>query len=929
MTTSATLTEHWAEFSDRFTSINNRLVAELEGCWRDLQRILETQIEHLKTASPDAPDRPGLIPFQDARAEAAKQLLIEPFAKWERRRPYKRAMLAIENYERSLDDLIRSLPEQVEASGKQALEVVGHSVVKGMARRLAPLRRKERSLPLRATVSDEIRRLAMRRTDIEGEYLAIMARAIHQLRENWEVRREALDTVAQGDSGQKREAEAMGREVIDDCADLFSQAESILTTWKNWPEVARQRLAARLLKQAVWRRRIKSADSSQRRASYLTHWADQLKSIESEVKFESSLERCEDRLLGLSRRSIESLAQERFGLIEEVDDFIIWLRERLEGNEQFDLPSPRGDVVPASSRLADVESDLKGALQGLRQSVRILTKFSPQPRRRMKPKEINPPQTIWQAFGRSGRAKIASLLEAVEAEHLRLVREIERAREVVAFGLFEDGDDQTRDPQIAQEALQNALSLLEFKRKQAIDAPSGADVGLARTMAALFDESRLILSRNRLGVLSYLGQQGLRRALLMGSRIVIDYTVRMLKLFLRTAQRLAQNLLIYIGWIPNRATGVTEVVTRPFLPQEFTLDLSAKEMPAIYRRLFRFEAVQDPRFLVGREREMEAISEARAMWESRRPVAVLIIGERGSGKTSLINCAMKRPLEGLEVARGEFCERLSDTGQLRAFVANLVGIDDPARIEIELNARRRVVILEELERSFLRQIGHYSAMRELQRLIAATCSTTLWIVVTNKIAFRFLEAAVSLGQSFSHRINAASASREALREAILVRHNLSGLRLEFTLPPAERDPLSRIRNRLRGQADPEEIFFDQLSKESAGVFRTAFEIWLGHIDSVQAGALLMKPLVPPDLTPVIDALDQDDLFTLVAVMQHGSLTPEEHSIIFQRSVGVSRARIDGLLAREILEEDPGRPGFRVRPEALRVVKEALYRRNLL
>jgi hypothetical protein len=91
----------------------------------------------------------------------------------------------------------------------------------------------------------------------------------------------------------------------------------------------------------------------------------------------------------------------------------------------------------------------------------------------------------------------------------------------------------------------------------------------------------------------------------------------------------------------------------------------------------------------------------------------------------------------------------------------------------------------------------------------------------------------------------------------------------------------------------------------------------------------MRPLSRPDLGQVISEFDQDDLFTLAAVLQHGSLTPEEHAIVFQLSLTESRARIDQLAAREILDEDRRRGGFRVRPHAIRVVREALYRRNLL
>ncbi|MBK6799434.1 MAG: ATP-binding protein [Acidobacteria bacterium] len=153
------------------------------------------------------------------------------------------------------------------------------------------------------------------------------------------------------------------------------------------------------------------------------------------------------------------------------------------------------------------------------------------------------------------------------------------------------------------------------------------------------------------------------------SRNGIDVAKRAIGLLYGLLNDLAQKFLVYIGWLPEKAAGVSEVVKRPFLPQEFTVDLSEKELPAIYRRLFRFEAVEDPRFLVGRRHEMEAIAEARTMWESGRPVAVLIIGERGSGKTSLINCAMKRPLTGLEIVRGEFTERLSTAVQLREFLS--------------------------------------------------------------------------------------------------------------------------------------------------------------------------------------------------------------------------------------------------------------------
>jgi hypothetical protein len=921
-----TLADVWPDFAAGLDTAHARLQQELEDCWRDAQKTLDSQLRQLQDMTWKAPSE--LLAYQAERAKAARLLLREPLNQWEQRRPYKRAMLALDSYDRSLEELVRTLPESVDVTGPQAIELLGRLVSKRFARRFGWIRYKEHSLPIKAIVAVEIKRLSLRRVKTQGEYLLILAKAIQQLRRDWKVRREALDNAVQGEPSRKPEAETLKREMMN-YASFVRQAESALSEWGKWPEITKQSLAGRILHGVVWRRKVKSSGSGDERTASLTHWGEQLRSIEFEIGFERALERCEDSILNLTRGSLDSLAQERANLLAEVDEFSGWLQRRLADDKQVDVPSPRTDLIPSASRLAELDAGLKDALQTLPPTVRIMAKFSALPNRRIKVKELHPAETAYEAFERSGRDKIRAILQAVEAEHLWIARKIEQAREVVAFGMGTDGESQRRDPQIVHESLQNAISLLEFHRNETSTGLKEPDALLTRVMASVFAENRLILSRNRLGALAYLGQQSSRQALSTVSRNGIDLGKRAIGLSYGMLNDLGQKFLVYIGWLPEKAAGVSEVVKRPFLPQEFTVDLSEKELPAIYRRLFRFEAVQDPRFLVGRRLEMEAIAEARTMWESGRPVAVLIIGERGSGKTSLINCAMKRPLTGLEIVRGEFTERMSTAVQLRVFLSRLLGIDDHAQLELALNERRRVLILEEMERLFLRQIGHYAAIRELQRLIAATCNTTLWVVATNQIAFRFLDATVSLGSSFSLRINAASAAHDELRNAILYRHNLSGLRLQFSLPPEDLTILNRIRNRLRGQASPEKIFFDQLSLESAGVFRTAFEIWLGQIDVAQAGALLMKPLVTADLTPVVKALDTDDLFTLVAVLQHGSLTPDEYATIFQKSLAASQAQIDKLLVREIIENDPNRIGFRVRPEALRVVKEALYRRNLL
>jgi GTPase SAR1 family protein len=921
--------EHWSKFVERLGSCNDRLMSELESCWRDLQSLLESQLHQREALSIPTLEQPNLHTFQTARSEVSQKLLHEPVSQWERRRPYQRALMAIETYDRSLEDLVRALPEPVSVNGIQAVSVLDEWVSANWRRRLARFRRNERALPLKAIVSAELRRLSRRRSKIEGQYFLALALAIRSMRKPWEMTRAIIDASALGQPLESREVERQIEQTKSSIQELIKQGENARLRWREWSGVTAQQLAKRILMSVVWYWQGKAFDDKDHRAAHLAHWVSQSRAVETEIRLELALERAEHQVLNLFQRALDSLAVEQTDLLAELDGVIHWLRERIKQKTQEDFPPPKADVVPTSSRLSELEAALKAELETLPQSCETLARFSALPRRRSRLKKLYPRETVYQAFVRTGRQEIAQVLEEIESEHRKIVQQIERAREVVAFGLETVGPEQNPDLQVAHEALQNALSLLEFSRREAPDWRPLADARLARALASVFVEARLILTRHRLGALTYLAQQGLRRAVVLAGRSTVAASAQALRSLYRTLERVVLRFLVSIGWKPAPSAGQVEVITRPFLPEEFTVDLSAKELPALYRHLFRLEPVQDPRFLVGREQEMAAIAQARSLWEAGRPVALIIVGQRGSGKTSLINCAVKRSLDDLEVIRGEFSQRFVTDSQLRGFLAGLIGEDDPVHLERALGQRRRVIMLEELERTFLRQVGHYDAIRGLQRLIAATCSSTFWILAINQVAFRFLDAAVKLGSSFSHRINAATATRDDLRQAILVRHNLSGLRLQLPAPLALQNFANRLKSLVQRETDPETIFFDTLAQESAGVYRTAFDIWLGQVETVQAGVLYMKPLVLPDLSPVIDDLDLDDLFTLVAILQHGSLTPEEHATVFQKSVAASRSQIDELLAREIIERDPGRQGFRVRPEAMRVVREALYRRNLL
>jgi hypothetical protein len=188
-------------------------------------------------------------------------------------------------------------------------------------------------------------------------------------------------------------------------------------------------------------------------------------------------------------------------------------------------------------------------------------------------------------------------------------------------------------------------------------------------------------------------------------------------------------------------------------------------------------------------------------------------------------------------------------------------------------------------------VGGFEGANHLLRWIHSTASTTLWVIVMNDRAFRVLDAGVQFGSAFSHRINAMSVSREDLENAILERHRLSGLRLEFAAPPAGDPRVNRVKKWIGWQDSPQKLFFDSLYQQSGGVFRSAFELWLSSIEHVQGETLKIRQPLEPAFSRFRRELAQEDQFTLLAIQEHGSLTQREVADVLCAEEDMSRSRL--------------------------------------
>lgn len=91
----------------------------------------------------------------------------------------------------------------------------------------------------------------------------------------------------------------------------------------------------------------------------------------------------------------------------------------------------------------------------------------------------------------------------------------------------------------------------------------------------------------------------------------------------------------------------------------------------------------------------------------------------------------------------------------------------------------------------------------------------------------------------------------------------------------------------------------------------------------------MRQPLAPDYRSLAAEMSLEDCFVVKAILQHGSLTSAELARVFATSQDQSVRQIERLHLLEVVEPEPAGPGVRVRPEAGRLVRETLSRRNLM
>ena len=346
-----------------------------------------------------------------------------------------------------------------------------------------------------------------------------------------------------------------------------------------------------------------------------------------------------------------------------------------------------------------------------------------------------------------------------------------------------------------------------------------------------------------------------------------------------------------------------------------------EKVPFSYRRLFRTTPLEVSEFLKGRSEALGTVEQAVERWKDRLFSSIVLVGEQGSGKTSLVNCVLEEKLYDMPVVRRRVRSTLVDEKGLVDLLSSLIGIEcadiEEFKSTIQSSKMRRVIIIEDIHQLYVRSKGGLGVMRALLDFIDATSENILWFVTIDLFAWKYLDYAISLSRHFAFLIETGQLGRGELERAIMARHGATGFGLRFAIEGGSPN-------------SAKESYFDDLNRLSSGNVFAAIFYWLQSIESVEKNIIVVGAIKEIDLT-FLHSLPLNTMVDLGMIVQHGSLTPQTFGGIFHLDPVESRARLVHLLRLGMLreEEAEGACHYSVNPLLYHPVVLELRRRNIV
>jgi Kef-type K+ transport system membrane component KefB len=300
--------------------------------------------------------------------------------------------------------------------------------------------------------------------------------------------------------------------------------------------------------------------------------------------------------------------------------------------------------------------------------------------------------------------------------------------------------------------------------------------------------------------------------------------------------------------------------------------IESSALPPLFRKGFSLAPVKDRRFFVANNDVLKDILDTERDWMSGQNTGGrLVIGEAGSGKTSIINiCQLELKTE--RVYRTD-PNRIPVRGTLLTWIArNVNSATSVDAIERALRREKSVVLVDNLEQWIAPTPQGIGELKSILELMSRTSRSVFWIVTVTKEFYQYYANVLGLDLPFGKSLFIESLSPSLLQEVINNRLAYSGIKMNYKQTMAG-SWLHRIR-----LGNDEDIYFRVLSKLSYGNIRAALSLW---INSIRFNA---DKSATPSIVSLLDSrfpykeyLPDECQTILLNLLRHGAMRERELS----------------------------------------------------
>ncbi|UCE04901.1 MAG: AAA family ATPase, partial [bacterium] len=357
-------------------------------------------------------------------------------------------------------------------------------------------------------------------------------------------------------------------------------------------------------------------------------------------------------------------------------------------------------------------------------------------------------------------------------------------------------------------------------------------------------------------------------------------------------------------------------------------------LPFVYHRLFRKEPISDERFFAGRTRELSEFENAFTEWQSGQYAVTAIVGEKGSGKTTLFNLAEQKFLLNVPIIKINLTETTIFTEEklYELLVKSFDAKESKTMNELENRLRdendRKICIFENIQNLFIRTVDGFDALERFLLFISRTDKTIFWLISCTLYSWNYLDKVVQISKLCKNMVNLGALEQQEVESIILKRHRISGYQLHFDLPESvtQSRQFKKLKNEDQQQKFLMDMYFDQLNKLSAGNITVAMSFWLSAIREISENRMVLWPTIDLDYS-FLYQLSSDELFTLAAMLQHETLEAEEHALIFHQNIQQSLLLLNQLKTKRIIVDVEDR--YQIHHLLYRPVVAVLKSKNII